>query len=101
MLVLHEITTHLNFYRVVVWSGRFKAFNGSLLLVSHDRFFMKSVTEGDTSLVEEDQASSEGEQEVELHRSLYLLKTGRLTLLEDVVSEFEESLEKRAAKLSL
>ena len=103
LLVLDEITTHLDFYTVVALGKALKAFNGALLLVSHDRFLMKSVIEGDIDLLglDEEEPESVEEAEVELQRSLYLLKNGDLKRLEHGVQEFEGSLEKRLAKLAV
>lgn len=103
LLVLDEITTHLDFYTVVAVAKALKAFNGALLLVSHDRFLMKSVIEGNTDSLglDEEEPESEEEAEAELQRSLYLLKKGNLERLEHGVQEFEGSLEKRVAKLAV
>lgn len=102
MLVLDEITTHLDYHTVVGLIKALRAFNGALLLVSHDRFLMKCVIEGDTSsLVEENETSSEDGERAQLQRSLYLLKNGRLNPLDDGVREFEESLERKVEKLSV
>ena len=102
---MDEITTHLDFYTVVALVKALKAFNGALLLVSHDRFLMKSVIEGDTDLLgleeEEEESESEEKTEAELKRLLYLLKNGNLDRLEHGVQEFEQSLEKRVAKLAI
>lgn len=104
LLVLDEITTHLDFYTVVALAKALRAFNGAIVLVSHDRFLTKAVIEGDTELLglEEDDSEDEEEETAgKLRRNLYLLKGGCLKLLEHGVSDFEESLEKRVAKLSL
>ena len=103
LLVLDKITTRLDFYTVVALGKALKAFNGALLLISHDRFLMKSVIEGDTELLglDEKEPESGEEAEAELQRSLYLLKTGNLKRLEHGVQEFEGSLEKGVAKLAV
>lgn len=104
LLVLDEITTHLDFYTVVALAKALRAFNGAMVLVSHDRFLTKAVIEGDTELLgleEDDSEDEEEEMAGKLRRNLYLLKGGGLKLLEHGVSDFEESLEKRVAKLSL
>lgn len=99
LLVLDEITTHLDFYTVVALSKALRAFNGALLLVSHDRFLIKSVIEENTELLglDEEEIETDDEAESLLQHSLYLLKNGKLALLKNGVRDFEESLEKRAA----
>ena len=103
LLVLDEITTHLDFYTVEALGKALKAFDGALLLVSHDRFLMKSVIEGDMDLLglDEEEPERVEQAEVELQRSLYLLKNGDLKRLEHGVREFEGSLERRVAKLAV
>lgn len=102
--MLDEITTHLDFYTVIALARALKAFNGAILLVSHDRFLIKSVIEGETELLdldEKDEVDSSAEEEAKLRRALYLLNKGTLTRLENGVLDFENSLEKRVAKLNV
>lgn len=101
LLVLDEITTHLDFYTVVALSKALRTFNGALLLVSHDRFLVKTVIEGNIPLFSEheDEASDEDEEQMKLERSLYVLRNGRLNLLNNGVRQFEESLEKKTSKV--
>ncbi len=101
--MLDEITTHLDFYTVVALSKALRAFTGALFLVSHDRFLIKSVIEGDIELLgldEDDVPQDDEETQAELQRSLYLLKSGKLSRLDHGVQEFEKKLEKRVAKLT-
>ncbi|GIK04912.1 hypothetical protein Aspvir_009010 [Aspergillus viridinutans] len=46
LLVLDEITTHLDFHTVTALATALSSFNGAILLVSHDRFLVRSVIEG-------------------------------------------------------
>lgn len=103
LLVLDEVTTHLDFYTVQALSRALRAFNGALLIVSHDRFFVKSVIEGDVGLLgideEEEEEDEEEQTRAEMKRDLYLMKKGKLTRLGNGVREFEETLESRVDKL--
>ncbi|KAI9758165.1 MAG: hypothetical protein M4579_003139 [Chaenotheca gracillima] len=103
LLVLDEITTHLDFYSVIALAKALRAFNGALMLVSHDRFLIKAVIERDTELLdlEEDEMSSDAEEDAELQRALYQLKKGSLNRLQHGIQNFEGSLEKRVAKMTL
>ena len=79
-------------------------FNGALLIVSHDRFLIKSVIEGDTELLgldEENEANTNAEEEDKVQRISYQLRKGTLTRLVNGIQDFENSLEKRVEKLSL
>jgi ATPase subunit of ABC transporter with duplicated ATPase domains len=104
LLVLDEITTHLDFYTVTALSKALRAFNGALLLVTHDRFLLKCVIDGNTELLgmdDEEEFESEDETQVQPQRSLYRLQKGGLVLLDRGIQDFEEDLEKRVAKLAL
>lgn len=103
LLVLDEVTTNLDFYTVQALSRALRAFNGALFIVSHDRFFIKSVIELDSELLglDEDNLTNEDEEETDLKQTLYLMKKGKLNLLEHGIQDFEQSLESRVAKLLL
>ncbi|CZR65733.1 related to positive effector protein GCN20 [Phialocephala subalpina] len=100
LLVLDEITTHLDFHTVTALADALSSWNGAILVVSHDRYMIRRVVEG-----EKDGEGSEddegGEEEESRRRVVYLLKGGVMKVLERGVSGFEESLEKRVEKLSL
>lgn len=68
-------------------------------MVTHDRFFIKSVIEGNAELLGEEDISDEEGEESQFPRSLYLLRKGKLALLENGIREFEEGLESRVEKL--
>jgi ABC-type Mn2+/Zn2+ transport system ATPase subunit len=46
LLILDEISTHLDFDTVSALELALNAFNGAILLVTHDRSMMKAVVEG-------------------------------------------------------
>lgn len=100
LLVLDEITTHLDFYTVAAMSAALGGWNGAILLVSHDRYMIRRVVEGekiDEGSEEEDDGEEDGD--VSRRREVYLLKGGKLGPQKDGVSGFERSLEKRVKKL--
>lgn len=101
LLVLDEITTHLDFYTVTALSNALSDWNGAILLVSHDRFMIRRVVEGETpeDNEEEGKGMNENEEEVARRRAVYLLKGGKLKLLDAGISAFEQSLEKQVQKL--
>lgn len=78
LLVLDEVTTHLDFYTVQALGTALRVFDGALLIVSHDRFLVESVIEGYTELLQldEDNGSDDEEEEskAEQQRSLHLLE---------------------------
>ena len=103
ILVLDEITTHLDFYTVTALSIALSEWNGAILLVSHDRFMIRRVIEGEKMAVDDDEDEGRGDdtdQDDETRRrEVYLLKSGKLKALSGGVSEFEQSLEKRVQNL--
>ncbi len=101
LLILDEISTHLDFYTVTALSDALSEWSGAVLLVSHDRYMIRRVVEGEISEdSEDDDAGASGYEEKEAkRRDVYLLKGGKLMLQEEGVSGFEKSLEKRVKKV--
>lgn len=105
LLVLDEITTHLDFHTVTALATALSSFNGAIILVSHDRFLVRSVIEGkrDTEhKLDEDFEGVEEEESTESaprRRSVSVLKAGKLNEQSNGVEQFEKSLVKRVQKL--
>jgi ATPase subunit of ABC transporter with duplicated ATPase domains len=100
-MVLDEITTHLDFHTVTALGEALSRWNGAILVVSHDRYLIRRVVQGekDTAEGEEDEDGESEEEEGLRKRTVFLLKGGVLKVLERGVQAFEESLEKRVQKL--
>ncbi|PGH26479.1 hypothetical protein AJ80_01793 [Polytolypa hystricis UAMH7299] len=102
LLILDEITTHLDFHTVVALAEALSSYNGALLLVSHDRYLIRTVVEGKRETSNEDgdgQLDVNSEEEQSRRRHVYVLKGGKLSLQENGVEQFEKSLGKRVRKL--
>ncbi|KAL5332085.1 hypothetical protein ACEPPN_001629 [Leptodophora sp. 'Broadleaf-Isolate-01'] len=101
LLVLDEITTHLDFHTVTALADALSGWNGAILVVSHDRYLIRRVVEGEKEEMgsEDEESEEEDEEGVVRRRTVFLLKGGALKVLERGVSAFEESLEKRVEKL--
>lgn len=105
LLILDEITTHLDFYAVTALATALSAFNGAILLVSHDRFLVRSVVEGKRDIEHKLDEDFEGLEEEEAEeatsrrRSVYVVKACKLNEQSKGVEQFEESLVKRAQKM--
>ncbi|KXJ92420.1 ABC transporter [Microdochium bolleyi] len=110
LLVLDEVTTHLDYETVTAMRAALRSWPGAVVLVSHDRWFMRGVVEG---LVRDAGEDSDGDGSDSEHsdrgaarggaaprrRLLYRLRAGRMSVLSGGVQEFEVSLEKRVRKL--
>ncbi|EIT82988.1 P-loop containing nucleoside triphosphate hydrolase protein [Aspergillus flavus] len=104
LLVLDEITTHLDFHTVTALASALSSFNGAILLVSHDRFLVRSVIEGKRD--EEHQLDDDFEgiddemdESQSRRRAVYVLKGGKLKEQNKGVEQFEQSLVKRVQKM--
>jgi ATPase subunit of ABC transporter with duplicated ATPase domains len=99
LLILDEITTHLDFYTVTALADALSAWNGAILCVSHDRYLIRRVVEGEKDEGTDSDDGEEDEEDDTRRIIVYLLKGGLLKGLEKGVLGFEESLEKRVEKL--
>jgi len=104
LLVLDEVTTHLDYETITAMRAALKSWPGAVVLVSHDRWFMRGAVEGATKdrVDGEDGGSDSDDSDDDgapRRRLLYRLRAGKLSLLCGGVREFEETLEKRVRKI--
>lgn len=110
LLILDEVTTHLDTDTIQALVGALKHYEGAILVVTHDRFFMKTVVQGESMRDlaansrpgDEDEDKSESEssdEETARTRVVYRLSKGKLTKLERGMEQYEEIAARSATKL--
>jgi ATPase subunit of ABC transporter with duplicated ATPase domains len=100
-LILDEVTTHLDYETVTAMREALRDWEGAVVLVSHDRWFMRGAIEGMVDEEDSEEGSVDEGDEVLRRRDVYRIKAGKLTKLENGVTDFEKLMEKRVKKLLL
>ncbi|KAF8336560.1 P-loop containing nucleoside triphosphate hydrolase protein [Cantharellus anzutake] len=109
LLILDEPSTHLDVDSITALLIALRAYKGAVLIVSHDRHFVRCVVEG-APILESSGDSDASEDELSSHEAggprepgfVYQVgPKGKFKLLTRGVDEYAESMEKKMRKLAL
>lgn len=98
-LVLDEVTTHLDYETTTALREALRNWGGAVVLVSHDRWFMRGAIEGQIQDVASDDEEDEDGAASSRRRVVYRIKGGVLTKLDNGVQEFEDLMERRVKEM--
>ncbi|KAK5711537.1 hypothetical protein LTR15_012378 [Elasticomyces elasticus] len=110
LLILDEVTTHLDPDTIQALALALRQYEGAVLVITHDRFFMRCVVEGESpeSLArkgefddDDGEEEEDSEDDVASHRVgvVYQISKGKFTKLEGGMQQYQERAAKRSAKL--
>jgi ATP-binding cassette subfamily F protein 3 len=94
LLVLDEVTTHLDSDTIITLVKELNAYEGAVLVVTHDRFFMRTVVEGENPYDEDE----EGEWNEEMKGDVWLLEKGRMRVIAGGVGAWEKKALRKKGK---
>lgn len=102
VLILDEPSTHLDLATVAGLARMLQTWNGAVLLISHDRFMVKTIVENDPVDPEasDDEATDEQgeERECDRRRLVCKLQGGKLTEVVGGIVAWEHAVEKKLYK---
>ncbi|KAF2680827.1 ABC transporter ATP-binding protein uup-1 [Lentithecium fluviatile CBS 122367] len=108
LLILDEVTTHLDAETILGLINALREYDGALLVVTHDRFFMRTVVEGENPhklapgvhAEEPEEESSDEEETGAAAGTVYRLVRGQLKKLDGGMDEYEAIAGRAAARLA-
>ena len=105
VFILDEPSTHLDLATVSALARALQEYDGAVVLVSHDRFMIRTIVEGepvDMEDSEDDEDDHRGDEEEDRRRRMvYEVKAGKVKHLGGGVAAWETTLEKRLVKAGL
>jgi ATP-binding cassette, subfamily F, member 3 len=109
LLILDEVTTHLDADTILALVYAVREYEGAVLLITHDRFFMRCVIEGESpssvsnraGLEDDDEESDDGDEDDGGKKGIvYRMFKGQLRLLENGMRQYEEIATRASQRLT-
>jgi ATP-binding cassette subfamily F protein 3 len=111
LLILDEVTTHLDGETILALIFALREFEGALLVITHDRFFMRCVVEAENPAkissraalenMGDDEDSEDEEDETDPKKGIiYRMFKGGLKVLDGGMEQYEDICTRTAAKLT-
>jgi ATP-binding cassette subfamily F protein 3 len=110
IFVLDEVTTHVDADTILALVFALREYDGALLVVTHDRFFMRCVVEGvhpaklrtraGDEVGDDDVSDSSDEEDPRAKGVVYRLTKGELKILDRGMEQYEEICERAAVRLT-
>jgi ATPase subunit of ABC transporter with duplicated ATPase domains len=105
VFILDEPSTHLDLATVSALARALQEYDGAVVLVSHDRFMIRTIVEGEPVDADDsdDEESDHRTDEHDEHRRriVYEVKAGKLKQLDGGIAAWETTLEKKLTKAGL
>ncbi|OQN96923.1 hypothetical protein B0A48_17477 [Cryoendolithus antarcticus] len=103
LLILDEPSTHLDIATVLALARALTSYDGAIVLVSHDRFMLRTVIEGETVDCDssDDEAEMSAADEAVRRRVVFEVKGGKMKSLKGGITAWEGTLVKRLEKAGL
>ncbi|KAK4907129.1 hypothetical protein LTR49_023824 [Elasticomyces elasticus] len=111
LLILDEVTTHLDSDTIQALALALRKYEGAVLVITHDRFFMRCIVEGESSksMARKDHLDDHDDYEEDNSKEdvgsgcagvVYQISKGKLTKLVGCMQQYEKGAAKASARLS-
>ncbi|KAF8213955.1 P-loop containing nucleoside triphosphate hydrolase protein [Mycena galopus ATCC 62051] len=105
LLLLDEVTTHVDFHTIQALATALKTFTGAIIIITHDRWFSRVVIEGESlrhaaqdDAVSEDSSSEEDEEDASPPGKTYRVGGAKLKLMEKGMAQYVGIIERKLAR---
>ncbi|KAJ6482821.1 P-loop containing nucleoside triphosphate hydrolase protein [Mycena vitilis] len=103
LLLLDEVTTHVDFPTISALAQALKTFTGAIIIITHDRWFSRVVIEGESRHASpnkdaSDDSSSEDDDDTTSPGKTYRVGGGKLKLMEKGMAQYVALVERKLAR---